>query len=66
MHYLALLHVLKNSVSTRGVADGGGGRVAGSQYPALLKTAGDDPPEIWIFKYLFLETYFLHFPTFSK
>ena len=33
--------------------------------PALLKTAGDDPPEIWTFQlvptYLFLETYFLAF-----
>ena len=27
------------------------------QDPAVLKTAGDDPPEIWIFQYLFLEWY---------
>ena len=42
----------------RGVANRGGGGVAGVRTPALLRTAGVDPPEIWIFQYLFfLKTY---------
>ena len=32
---------------------GGGGGVAGVRTLVLLKTAGDDHPEIWIFEYLF-------------
>ena len=46
--------MLSSQVILRGVADGGG---AGVRTPALLKTGGGRPPEIWIFRYLFLETY---------
>ena len=38
------------SLLDRGVADAG---VVGVRTPALLKTAGVDYPEIWIFKYPF-------------
>ena len=37
---------------------GGGGGVAGVRTPSLLKSAGDDPPGIWIFKYLILGNVF--------
>ena len=38
--------IIRKSAHHRGVADGG-------QDPALLKAAGDDSPDIWIFQYLF-------------
>ena len=42
-------------------------KLYGVPYPALMETAGVDPPEFRIFRYFFLKTYiFLHFPIFSK
>ena len=43
--------------------------VAGVRTPAFFKSAGYDPPEIWVFQYLFFLKriiFFLHLPTSSK
>ena len=49
-----------------GFESGGGGR--GNASPAVEKSAGDVPPEIVIFQYLFFLRHLqiLYFPTFSK
>ena len=50
----ALTIACTGGAKVRGVADGGGGGgIAGVTNPALLKTAGVDPPKSWIFQQLF-------------